>query len=457
MNAQDFTVIPLKPQLQFQQLMMMLSRYMGLVFLQDTSYPVIGFLPKKLYDFSSESMLQRTADSGYQSTPQSFDIDQFKISSPVQKGKDQVQFQGGYIGFFSYDYAVQQHVETHSSFQPAALIGEYDIFLKQIKGIWQLYIEKNLINLSHIRKIIGQLTQFEQTPSIPENLLLDQPLQARWSKSEYKAAFKRVQDYLYAGDCYQINLTQEFSTKVTSGQLLSLLPDLLELTQAPFAGYLRFQDFELLSCSPELFIEFQADGVLKTRPIKGTLPRHSNPEIDQQLKQQLSHSEKDQAENLMIVDLLRNDLSVYAETGSVKVPHLFEIESFAQVHHMVSEIQATLKADVNLFEVLLAALPGGSITGAPKIRAMQIIEELEGHARGAYCGSLGYFNYDGTGRFNILIRSIQRYGDDLSIWAGGGITVASEVDAEYQECLDKVSALLNFLNRYSNQLNTHCL
>ena len=150
----------------------------------------------------------------------------------------------------------------------------------------------------------------------------------------------------------------------------------------------------------------------------------------------------------MIVDLLRNDLSVYAETGSVKTTKLFEIESFNQVHHMVSEITAILKQDINPMQMLLSALPGGSITGAPKIRAMQIIEELEGASRGAYCGSLGYFNFDGTGRWNILIRSIQKYQDQLSVWAGGGITIASDAEAEYQECFDKISAMLDLLNTW---------
>jgi para-aminobenzoate synthetase component 1 len=170
--------------------------------------------------------------------------------------------------------------------------------------------------------------------------------------------------------------------------------------------------------------------------------------LDEQSKQTLKASEKDQAENVMIVDLLRNDLSVYAETGSVKTPKLFNIESFNQVHHMVSEVEATLKADVNPFEVLMSALPGGSITGAPKIRAMQIIAELEGAARGAYCGSMGYFNFDGTGSWNILIRSIQKYQEDVSLWAGGGITISSDCNAEYQECFDKVSAMLDLLNTW---------
>jgi para-aminobenzoate synthetase component 1 len=180
------------------------------------------------------------------------------------------------------------------------------------------------------------------------------------------------------------------------------------------------------------------------------MPRFADAALDAESKQQLIHSEKDRAENVMIVDLLRNDLSLYAETGTVKTPKLFNIESFKQVHHMVSEVTATLKSEVQPFDVLMSALPGGSITGAPKIRAMQIIDELEQAPRGAYCGSMGYFNFDGTGCWNILIRSIQKYQHDISLWAGGGITIASNVDAEYQECFDKVAALLDLLNTWHN-------
>ncbi|EPK3797859.1 anthranilate synthase component I family protein, partial [Acinetobacter baumannii] len=243
----------------------------------------------------------------------------------------------------------------------------------------------------------------------------------------------------------QINLTQEFKANFT-GSLLNKADELWNLTNAPYSGYLKLTGFELLSCSPELFIEFNVNKQIKTRPIKGTMPRYENKEQDLLSKQTLKNSKKDQAENVMIVDLLRNDLSIYANTGSVKTTKLFEIESFNQVHHMVSEITATLKNDINPMQMLLTALPGGSITGAPKIRAMQIIEELEGAPRGAYCGTLGYFNFDGTGRWNILIRSFQQYQNQLSIWAGGGITIASEAEAEYQESLDKISAMLNLMN-----------
>ena len=239
-----------------------------------------------------------------------------------------------------------------------------------------------------------------------------------------------------------MNLSQAFDA-VVSGRLLNRLDALLDLTRAPYAGYLAIQpQHELLSCSPELFLSFLANGEVVTRPIKGTQPRHTDPEQDQALRQQLAQSEKDQAENLMIVDLLRNDLARQAALGSVRVPRLFEIESFAQVHHLVSEIRATLATDQSPLDLLFDALPGGSITGAPKIRAMQIIAELEATQRGAYCGSMGYLNVDGTGRFNILIRSLERVDTQLSVWAGGGITIASNVDQEYQECLDKVGAIL---------------
>lgn len=431
-----------------------LSKNFGFVFLQDQDMPFFAFLPKLLSNVTTQQCYVRQADFSYHTVVNDLTaLPSFEPKSTSCK-QNFCGFTGGYIAFFSYDHAAaQQNIKIPHPIQPASLIGEYDIFLKKIGEHWQLFIDDNLLNHSQssqsIAVIISALESEDQISTPRSSFRLDQVMTPRWSRADYKKAFSCVQDYLHAGDCYQINLTQEFLSHVVSGSLVELLPELLDLSQAPYAGYLKFQDFELLSCSPELFIEFHSDGMFKTRPIKGTLPRHQNVDMDTELKQQLANSDKDRAENLMIVDLLRNDLSVFAQTGSVQVSKLFEIESFAQVHHMVSEIQAKMLKGQNVFDVLQAALPGGSITGAPKIRAMQIIDELEGHARGAYCGSLGYFNYDGSGRFNILIRTLQRYGNRLSVWAGGGITVASNVDAEYQECLDKVSALLNFLNQYA--------
>lgn len=210
-----------------------------------------------------------------------------------------------------------------------------------------------------------------------------------------------------------------------------------------------------MSCSPELFFTFIKERdttahYIRTKPIKGTRPRGSDTEQDLALKQQLVDSDKDRAENVMIVDLLRNDLGKYAKTGSVKVPHLFAIESFSNVHHMVSTITAELKPEAHPLVVLFGSLPAGSITGTPKKRAVEIISELEASARGAYCGSMGYMNFDGSGQWNVLIRTLQANSlataeTEVSLWAGGGITVASDRDEEYQECLDKVGNLLKVL------------
>ena len=419
-----------------------LNELTQLVYLQNVDAPVIAFLPERYQVFQKNQhfFFQRTQDFCYIPDDQEIDISSNIQPSSAQK---EASFSGGLIGFVSYDYAAQQHVQVQIKSQPSLFLGLYSSYLQWTDAGW-LFCSSDSQAEQIYRKIESYLLQ---PAALIHPLQLESICQARWTETQYKQAFQQVQEYIKAGDCYQINLTQEFTTKA-HGQLLSVVEAFWQLTDAPYSGYLRIDDFELLSCSPELFIDFQAHRKIITKPIKGTMPRFADPVLDEQSKQRLRASEKDQAENVMIVDLLRNDLSVYAETGSVKTPKLFNIESFNQVHHMVSEVEATLKTKVHPFDVLLSALPGGSITGAPKIRAMQIIEELEGAPRGAYCGSMGYFNFDGTGSWNILIRSIQKFQDELSLWAGGGITIASEYEAEYQECFDKVSALLNLLNTF---------
>ncbi|WP_224993390.1 anthranilate synthase component I family protein [Acinetobacter pittii] len=420
----------------------------GLVYLNDNNNPIIGFLPQKYILFQDESYLefQHQNFNEYRNISKLnhlIDFTPFKENNSQININATTNFTGGYIGFISYDFSAHQFIDIQNHIQPALFLGQYRSFLKYIDNDWYFfsdepdalelfsYLENRIENsISNHSKNIFELTT---------------TIQPRWSKKQYFEAFYKIQEYIKAGDCYQINLTQEFKADF-KGSLLNKAADLWRLTNAPYAGYLKLDNFELLSCSPELFIEFNQNKQIKTRPIKGTMPRYKNVEKDFISKQTLKNSQKDQAENVMIVDLLRNDLSIYANTGSVKTTKLFEIESFNQVHHMVSEIVATLKDDVNPMQMLLSALPGGSITGAPKIRAIQIIEELEEAARGAYCGTLGYFNFDGTGRWNILIRSFQQYQNQLSLWAGGGITIASNAEAEYQESLDKVSAMLNLMN-----------
>lgn len=422
----------------------------GLIYLNDNNNPIIGFLPQQyiLIQNKNDLAFQRQNFNEYKNISKSnqlLDFIQLKENN-LKENKDSesiTSFNGGYIGFISYDFAAHQFINGQNHIQPSLFLGEYRSFLKYIDNDWYFFSdEENALDLvTYIEKEL----ETHIVNNSKNTFKLKNAIQPRWSKEQYFEAFYKIQEYIKAGDCYQINLTQEFKTSFT-GSLLNKAEDLWSLTNAPYAGYLKLDQFELLSCSPELFIEFNQNKQIKTRPIKGTMPRYENIEKDFISKQTLKNSQKDQAENVMIVDLLRNDLSIYANTGSVKTTQLFEIESFNQVHHMVSEIVATLKDDINPMQMLLSALPGGSITGAPKIRAMQIIEELEEEARGAYCGTLGYFNFDGTGRWNILIRSFQQYQNQLSLWAGGGITIASNAEAEYQESLDKISAMLNLMN-----------
>jgi para-aminobenzoate synthetase component 1 len=453
----DFSVryiqkLPL-PVPSIQHILTQLHASIGLVFLNNHDSPIIAFHPEAyaIYQHDEYRFYQRDAFTNYHLNHDYKNLNDFIQFDPTASASSDLGFQGGYIGFIGYDIAASQDVCVKHAVQPALYIGLYRTYLCQHADGWYFYSDAKQPE-QHYNWLIDQLSQ---TPAYSiQPLRLHHSFRPRWLKSEYLHAFHKIQDYIKAGDCYQINLTQEFQT-CCEGELLSKADQLWTLTNAPYAGYLKLDDFELLSCSPELFIEFEANRSLKTRPIKGTMPRYKDLEQDEKSKQQLKSSVKDQAENVMIVDLLRNDFSVHAETGSVKTTKLFEIESFNQVHHMVSEITAQLKKDANPFDVLRSALPGGSITGAPKIRAMQIIEELEQAPRGAYCGSLGYFNLDGTGSWNILIRTIQKYQDTLSVWAGGGITIASDAEAEYQECLDKVSAMLNLINTWQSHTDNY--
>lgn len=448
---------------------------------------------------------------------QAYDIDSNSNDShSTFKTNEKPNYHHGLIGFIGYDIAAHElspasNIELAA--QPCALLGHYDIYLtpkKNDNSGWQLEVnstanasnkdideeQKNKLVIALIayldaldkklsdkhpnRKNINQARL--ETSSMPASLLLN----ARWGKRHYQQAFGQTQNYLQQGDCYQINLTQEWQGRLThtndnvqsTSNIIDYLPALHRNTQAPFAGYLAIQylndnansnkpdnstertsSFELLSCSPELFFTFIRDNAtgkhhIRTKPIKGTMPRGVTAEQDNNYKQQLIDSEKDRAENVMIVDLLRNDLGKYAKIGSVKVPQLFAIESFSNVHHMVSTITAELRTDTHPLAVLFGSLPAGSITGTPKKRAVEIISELENAPRGAYCGTMGYMNFDGSGQWNVLIRTLQATStaDDVanntkqvSLWAGGGITVASDCDAEYQECLDKVGNLLSVL------------
>ncbi|HGM5288479.1 TPA: aminodeoxychorismate synthase component 1, partial [Serratia liquefaciens] len=270
--------------------------------------------------------------------------------------------------------------------------------------------------------------------------------QANMTRQQYGEKFQRIQQYLRSGDCYQINLTQRFSADY-QGDEWQAFQQLSASNRAPFSAFLRLPDNAVLSVSPERFLWLENQQI-QTRPIKGTLPRLADAEQDAQQAQRLANSAKDRAENLMIVDLLRNDIGRVAEPGSVKVPELFVVEPFPAVHHLVSTITALLPERTPATELLRACFPGGSITGAPKVRAMEIIEELEPQRRNAYCGSIGYISACGTMDTNITIRTLFTESGRIYCSAGGGIVADSQEQAEYQETFDKVGRILPQLGEF---------
>jgi len=257
----------------------------------------------------------------------------------------------------------------------------------------------------------------------------------------YKRAVQRVRDYIVAGDVYQVNLSQRFSLPL-AGDPFDAYLRLRGRNPAPFAAYISMPEARVLSASPERFLSFDpATRRVQTRPIKGTRPRGRTPGEDEGLAAELLASAKDRAENVMIVDLERNDLGRVAVIGSVRVTELAAPETLPTVFHLTSTVEATLRDDRDLVDLLLAAFPGGSITGAPKIRAMEIIDELEPMARGVYTGAIGYIGFDGRMDLNIAIRTIVVKGGMAYFQAGGGIVADSDPEMEYQETLHKAWAL----------------
>lgn len=271
-------------------------------------------------------------------------------------------------------------------------------------------------------------------------------LSSNFTKKEFENSVEKVRQYIKNGDIYQANLTQRFSGKTTLSSY-ELYRDLRKVSPAPFGAYLNFDDFNILSNSPERFIKC-IDRKLETRPIKGTRPRGKNIEEDLKLQEELRNSEKDRAELLMIVDLERNDIGRISKIGSVKVPELFVIEPYANVNHLVATVVGELDDDKDAVDAIKATFPGGSITGAPKIRAMEIIDELEPTQRNAYTGSIGYIGFNGDMDLNIAIRTVIKKEEDVYFQVGGGMTWGSDPSEEYQETLDKAQSIMKALRGY---------
>jgi para-aminobenzoate synthetase component 1 len=360
-------------------------------------------------------------------------------------------FRGGALGYFSYDLGRRFErlpaLAHDDEKMPEMAVGIYDwaVIVDHLDCRSWLVAQGRCADTQ--ARWAALIAQFSRRPAERARapFRITAPLVSSLSRERYATAFRRVLDYVHAGDCYQINLAQRFSAPAT-GDPWSAYQALRIINPAPYSAYLNTPYGQVLSASPERFLKLSGRSV-ETRPIKGTRARAGHPRVDAQLADELKASAKDRAENVMIVDLLRNDLSKNCEPGSVKVPKLFEIESFATVHHLVSTVTGTLRQGRDALDVLRGSFPGGSITGAPKVRAMQIIEELEPQRRGVYCGAIGYISGDGTMDLNIAIRTLVYSGGSIRFWAGGGIVADSRLEDEYQETFDKAAAMLRLLQQ----------
>lgn len=347
-------------------------------------------------------------------------------------------FAGSVIGLLDYDSASLGHGIGGGAARPGSA-GRYlwALVVDHHQGEAQLQIDPRITRACRTT-VLARLAGDARAPG---EFALSAGFVPAIDRGAYQAAVLRIQDYITAGDCYQVNFAHRFSAPY-AGDLWAAYLRLRQRVSGDFAGFLRLDaSHTVLSLSPERFLSID-NGAVVSQPIKGTLPRHPDPQADAAAAQRLLDSAKDRAENVMITDLLRNDLGRFCEPGSVRVPKLCALESYANVHHLVSTVSGRLRPGVSPGSVLVGCSPGGSITGAPKRRAMEIIHELEGQPRGAYCGSVFVLKGGDWLQSSIAIRTLEATENALVCWGGGGITADSEWSAEYQETLDKVGALM---------------
>ena len=359
-------------------------------------------------------------------------------------------FVGGLIGYLGYDFGRRlEHLpelaiddlglsDARFGVYAWALISDHQ------RQSSQLVFHPSLADAERERllRLFGALPERSEEP-----FKLLGAFQADIDQATYRRAIERIHAYIQAGDCYQVNFAQRFRAPY-QGSPWTAYQALRAACPTPFAGYQALPDQgAIISLSPERFVRI-SQGQVETRPIKGTRPRDRDPQQDAMQADDLLNSQKDRAENLMIVDLLRNDLGRSCKIGSVRVPELFALESYPNVHHLVSAVTGELASGKDALDLIAGSFPGGSITGAPKIRAMQIIDELEPTRRALYCGSLLYLDVRGEMDSSIAIRSLLAKDGQISCWGGGGIVADSDWQAEYQESITKVKILLETLERF---------
>lgn len=355
-------------------------------------------------------------------------------------------FQGGLIGYIGYGPSPDR-----KGVFPLACLGlhprflEIDHDLRRVRLACLPGFETLTPPWEAVRETSRALAAAGVPASPDRAFRLTTPFHPLTTPARYGDSFARIQDWLRSGDCYQVNYTQCFRA-TCRGSGSAAMDRLLAASQPGHAAWLAQPEGEVLSLSPELFLRVR-DGHITTRPIKGTAPRGADNATDQALRRDLESSAKNRAENLMITDLLRHDVGQHAETGTVRVERLFEVETLPQVHHLVSTVTARLRAGTPVTDLVRDCFPGGSITGAPKKRAMEIIADLEDAPRSVYCGSIGFIGSNGDTELNIAIRTLLRVEDEIFAWAGGGIVADSECESEYAECFHKIGALLRALEQ----------
>lgn len=381
------------------------------------------------------------------------ELNKYKITNNTS-----LPFIGGAVGYLSYDlFRYIENIKENSIDD----INCYDLyfgFYNYVVAVDNLenktYIATPNLNKENEKKIIDEIYEkiksFEKNVknnlknlTIKDKYKKEVLLKSNFTKEEFEKSVLKIKEHIEKGDIYQANLTQRFTCDIENSSY-ELYNDLRDVSKAPFGAFLNFEDFNILSNSPERFIKC-SDKKIITSPIKGTRPRGKDKEEDLKLKEELLNSEKDKSELLMIVDLERNDISKISKINTVKVPELFKIESYANVHHLVSTICGELNDDITLSDIINSTFPGGSITGAPKIKSMEIIEKLEPTKRNVYTGSIGYIGFCGNIDLNIAIRTIIKKNNKVYFQVGGGITYDSNPSDEYQETLDKAKSIIKAL------------
>ncbi|MCS5710924.1 aminodeoxychorismate synthase component I [Candidatus Berkiella aquae] len=365
-------------------------------------------------------------------------------------------FQGGIAGVFSYElggYLEKLPRSTIDDLQfPELMVGCYDLVLAFDHPLQRCWLfssgfpeTSEEARLTRAKKRLAYAKDLlSQTVTLPEVCavtIAEEAITSTFTQARYEEEVARVIEYIRAGDIFEANISQRFSCTLPDKlSTFDLYRRLRKNNPAPYAAYMQLGDNVIASASPEQFLQLE-NGMVETRPIKGTRPRHATPEQDKRNAQELMDSEKDHAENVMIVDLMRNDLSRVCLAHSIQVSQLCALESFATVHHLVSVVQGKIKPEFNALDLLKATFPGGSITGAPKIRAMEIIAECEPTLRGPYCGSIGYLGFNDNVALSITIRTYAIHQNFLTFQTGGAVTIDSVPKEEYEETLAKAKAL----------------